>query len=154
MAKGLQIRLIKEELRASPVRDDMVHIRRFRQLPLLKALLTVGVLKDEALPKRLPSAAVSALCRGSAHLATTCVTRRLRFGFDFGVALGASLRMGVAVTFASRHGFVTAWIGAKSEKRHGRKRRKGGDLGDPGELGGLRPELRVDKNMAKKTTLR
>ena len=50
MAKGLQIRLVKEKPCASPVRDDVVHIRRFRQLPLLQTLLTVGVLKDEALP--------------------------------------------------------------------------------------------------------
>lgn len=50
MAKGLQIRLVKEEPCASPVRDDVVHIRRFLQLSLLKAFLTVGVLKDEALP--------------------------------------------------------------------------------------------------------
>lgn len=50
MAKGLQIRLVKEELRASSVRDDVVHIRRFLQLPLLQTLLTVGVLEDEALP--------------------------------------------------------------------------------------------------------
>lgn len=111
MAKGLQIRLVKEKPCASPVRDDVVHIRRFRQPPLLQALLTVRVLKDEALPKRLPTAAVAALRRRSSHLATTCVTRRLRLGFDFGVALGASLRMGVAVALASRHGPVTAWIG-------------------------------------------
>ena len=89
----------------------MIHIRRLLQLPLLQTLLTVGVLKDEALPKRLPSAAVSPLSRRSSHLATTCVTRRLRFGFDFGVSLGAGLRMGVAVALASRHGLVTAWIG-------------------------------------------
>lgn len=50
MAKGLQIRLIKEKPCASPVRDDVVHIRRFRELSLLQAFLTVGVLKDEALP--------------------------------------------------------------------------------------------------------
>lgn len=93
----------------------MVHIRRFRQLSLLQAFLTVGVLKDEALPKRLPSAAVASLCRGSSHLATTCVTRRLRLGFDFGVTLGAGLRMGVAVALASRHGPVTAWIGTESQ---------------------------------------
>lgn len=115
MAKGLQIRLVKEELRASPVRDDVVHIRRFRQLPLLQTLLTVGVLKDEALPKRLPTTAVSPLSRRSSHLATTCVTRRLRFGFDFGVSLGAGLRMGVAVALASRYGLVTAGVSTESQ---------------------------------------
>lgn len=115
MAKGLQIRLVKEELRASPVRDDVVHIRRFLQLPLLQTLLTVGVLKDEALPKRLPSAAVAPLRRRSPHLASACVTRRFRFSFDFGVSLGAGLRMGVAVALASRHGLVTAWIGTESQ---------------------------------------
>ena len=115
MAKGLKIRLVKEELRASPVRDDVVHIRRFLQPPLLQALLTVGMLEDEAFSKRLPSAAVSPLSRRSSHLATTCVTRRLRLGFDFGVALGASLRMGVAVALASRHGLVTAGIGTESQ---------------------------------------
>lgn len=150
MAKGLKIRLVKEELRASSVRDDVVHIRRFRQLPLLQALLTVRVLKDEALPKRLPTAAVAALRRRSSHLASACVTRRLRLGFDFGVALGAGLRMGVAVALASRHGLVTAGVDTESQQWHGSERRKGGDLGDPGELGGLRPELRVDKNTAKK----
>lgn len=115
MAKGLQIRLVEEKPCASPVRDDVVHIRRFLQPPLLQTLLTVWVLKDEALPKRLPSAAVASLCCGSSHLATTCVTRRLRLGFDFGVALGAGLRMGFAVTFAARHGLVTAGIGTESQ---------------------------------------
>lgn len=115
MAKGLQIRLVKEKPCASPVRDDVVHIRRFRQLPLLKALLTVGVLKNEALSERLPSAAVASLCRRSAHLASACVTRRLRFSFDFGVSLGAGLRMGVAVALASRHGLVTTGIGTESQ---------------------------------------
>lgn len=119
MAKGLKIRLVKEELRASPVRDDVVHIRRFLELPLLQTLLTVGVLKDEALPKRLPSAAVASLCCGSSHLATACVTRRLRLGFDFGVAIGAGLRMGVAVALASRHGLVTAGVGTESQQWHG-----------------------------------
>lgn len=50
MAKGLQIRLVEEKPCASPVRDDVVHIRRFRQPPLLQAFLAVGVLEDEALP--------------------------------------------------------------------------------------------------------
>lgn len=35
MAKGLQIRLVEEESCATPVRDNVVHIRRFDQLPLL-----------------------------------------------------------------------------------------------------------------------
>ena len=111
MAKGLQIRLVEKKPCASPVRDDVVHIRRFRQLPLLETFLTVGVLKDEAFSKRLPTSAVAPLCRGSSHLATTCITRRLRFGFDFGVTLGAGLRMGFAIALAARHGLVTAWIG-------------------------------------------
>lgn len=111
MAKGLQIRLVEEKPCASPVRDDVVHIRRFRQPPLLQAFLAVWVLEDEALPKRLPSAAVASLCCGSSHLATTCVTRRLRFGFDFGVTLGAGLRMGFAIALAARHGLVTAGVG-------------------------------------------
>lgn len=115
MAKGLQIRLVKEELRASPVRDDVVHIRRFRELPLLKALLTVGVLKDEALPKRLPTTAVSPLSRRSSHLASACVTRRLRLGLDFGVTLGAGLRMRFAVALAARNWLVTTGIGTESQ---------------------------------------
>ena len=115
MAKGLQIRLVEEKPCASPVRDDVVHIRRFLQLSLLEAFLTVGVLKDEAFSKRLPTAAVAALRRRSSHLATACVTRRLRLGFDFGVALGAGLRMGVAVALASRHGLVTTGIGTESQ---------------------------------------
>lgn len=89
----------------------MVHIRCFRQLPLLQALLAVGVLQDEAFAKRLPSAAVAALSRSSAHLASACVTRRLRFGFDFGVTLSTGLRMSFAVALASRHGLVTAGVG-------------------------------------------
>lgn len=118
MAKGLQIRLVKEEPCASPVRDDVVHIRRFRQLPLLETFLTVGVLKDEALPKRLPSAAVASLCCGSSHLATTCVTRRLRFGFDFGVTLGAGFGVPFTVALSSGDGRVASWVGAKGKQRH------------------------------------
>lgn len=115
MAKGLQISLIKEEPCAATVRDDVVHIRRFRQPPLLQAFLTVGMLENEAFAQRLPTSAVSPLRRGSSHLATACVTRRLRFSFDFGVSLGAGLRMGVAVALAPRHGLVTAWIGTESQ---------------------------------------
>lgn len=115
MTKGLKIRIVKEELRASPVRDDVVHIRCFRQLPLLQALLAVGVLQDETFAKRLPSAAVAALSRSSAHLATSCVTRRLRFGFDFGVTLSTGLRMSFTVAFPARHGLVTTGIGTESQ---------------------------------------
>ena len=116
MAKGLQIRLVEEESCASPVRDDVVHIRRFRQLSLLHALLAVGVLEDEAFAERLPSSAVASLCRGSAHLATACVTRRLRFCLEFGVALGAGLGVSVTVALASGDGRVASRIGAECEK--------------------------------------
>lgn len=124
MAKGLQIRLVKEELRASPVRDDVVHIRRFLQLPLLQTLLTVGVLKDEALPKRLPSAAVAPLRRRSPHLASACVTRRLRFSFDFGVTLGAGFGVPFTVALSSGDGRVASWVGAKGKQRHGSEEEK------------------------------
>ena len=108
MAKGLQVCLVEEKPCASPVRDDVIHIRRFLQLSLLKAFLAIGMLEDEALPKRLPTSAVAALCRRSSHLTSACVTRRRRFCFDFGVALGADLRMGVAIAVATRNGPVTA----------------------------------------------
>lgn len=112
MAKGLQIRLVEEEPCASPVRDDVVHIRRFDELPLLKAFLAIGMLKDEAFSKRLPTPAVATLCGRSPRLAAACITCSLRLGLEFGVALGACLRMGVAVAFAARHGPVTAGVSA------------------------------------------
>ncbi len=115
MAKGLQIRLVEKKPCTSPVRDDVVHIRRFRQLPLLETFLTVGMLKNEASAKRLPSTAVSPLRRGPAYLATSYLSSGFRLGFDFGVTLGAGLRMGFAVTFASRHGLVTTGIGTESK---------------------------------------
>ena len=121
MAKGLQIRLVKEEPCASPVRDDVVHIRRFRQLPLLQTLLTVGMLKNEASAKRLPSTAVSPLRRGPAYLATSYLSSGFRLGFEFGVALSAGLRMLIAVAFAARHGPMTAGVSAKSKQWHGCK---------------------------------
>lgn len=93
----------------------MVHIRRFRQLPLLQTLLTVGVLKNEAPTKRLPSPTIATLCRGPSHLATSHLAGGFRLGFEFGVALGAGLRMSVAVAFASRHGPVTAGVGTESK---------------------------------------
>lgn len=102
----------------------MIHIRRLLQFSLLQAFLTVGVLKDEAFAKRLPSATVTALCRGSAHLATTCVTRRLRFGFDFGVTLGAGFGVPFTVALSSGDGRVASWVGAKGKQRHGSEEEK------------------------------
>ena len=113
MAKGLQIRLVKEKPCASPVRDDVVHIRRFRQLPLLQAFLTVGVLEDEASAKRLPSTAVSPLRRGPAYLATSCFSSGFRLGFEFGVALCPGLGVELAIAIPTRYGSVTAGVSAK-----------------------------------------
>lgn len=93
----------------------MVHIRGLDELPLLQAFLTVGMLQDEASAQCLPLAAVSPLRRGPAYLATSCFSSGFRLGFDFGVTLGAGLRMNFAVTLASRHGSVTAGIGAESQ---------------------------------------
>ena len=120
----------------------MVHIRGLHKLPLLQALLAVGVLEDEAFAERLPTSAVAALCRGSAHLATACVTRRLRFGLDFGVALGAGLRMGVAVAFAARHGPVTAGVSTESQEWHSSEEEKAASLNGPekGAARSLGPE--------------
>ena len=115
MTKGLQIRLVEEESCASPVRDDVVHIRRFRQLSLLHALLAVGVLEDEALPERLPTPAVAALRRRSSHLATACIACGLRLGFDFSVALGAGLRMAIAIALTARNRGMTAGVGTESK---------------------------------------
>ena len=130
----------------------MIHISGFDELPLLQAFLAIGMLKNEASAKCLPTAAVAALCGRSPHLASACVTRRLRLGFDFGVTLGAGLRMGVAVALASRHGPVTAGVRAECEKWHGSDRRKSGD---PRRVSASpRPELRVETKASKKTTLR
>ena len=115
MTEGLKVCLIKEELRASSVRNDVVHIGCFRQPPLLQAFLTVGVLKDEAFSKRLPTSAVSPLCRGSAHLATACFACGLRLGLEFGVALGAGLRMAIAIALTARYGSMTAGVGTESK---------------------------------------
>ena len=115
MAKGLQIRLIKEEPCTSPVRDDVVHIRRFRQLPLLQAFLTVGMLQDEAASQCLPLAAVPPLRRGPAYLATSYLSSGFRLGLEFGVALGAGLLVDLTVALASRHGPVTAGVGTESK---------------------------------------
>lgn len=93
----------------------MVHIRRFRQLPLLQTLLTVGVLKDEAFAKRLPSATVTALCCGSSHLATTFLAPRFRLGLEFSVAFGTCLGMSFAVALASGDGRVASRIGTESQ---------------------------------------
>ena len=113
MAKGLQIRLVEEEPCASPVRDDVVHIRRLHKLPLFEALLTVGMLKDEAASQCLPSPAVASLRGRPSHLAAACIACSLRLGFEFGVALCPGLGMEVAVTLSTRYGSVTAGVSAK-----------------------------------------
>ena len=127
MAKGLQICLVEEELRASPVRHDVVHIRRFDQLPLLQAFLTVGVLEDEAFAERLPAAAVATLRGRSSRLAPAGIACSLRLGFEFGVALGACLRMSFAIALPSGDGRVASRIGAECEKGHSSEEEKGGN---------------------------
>ena len=97
------------------MRNDVVHVSGLHKLPLLQAFLTVGVLEDEASAQCLPSATIAPLCGGTPHLATTFLAPGFRLGFEFGVALGAGLRMGFAVTFASRHGPVTAGVGTESK---------------------------------------
>lgn len=93
----------------------MIHVRRFHKLPLLEAFLTVGMLKNEASAKRLPSTAVASLRGRPSHLAPACIACGLRLGLEFGVALCPGLRMGVAVALASRHGLVTAGVGTESQ---------------------------------------
>ena len=127
MAKGLQIRLVEEESCASPVRDDVVHIRRFRQLSLLQALLAVGVLKDEAASQCLPSPTIATLRGRSSHLASACIACSLRFCLEFGVALGAGLGVSVTVALASGDGRVASRIGAECEKGHSSEEEKGGN---------------------------
>lgn len=115
MAERLKVCLIEEKLRASPMRNDVIHVRRFHKLPLLEAFLTVGMLKNEASAKRLPSPTIATLCRGPSHLATSHLAGGLRLGLDFGVALCPGLGMEVAVTLSSRHGPVTAGVGTESK---------------------------------------
>ena len=113
MAERLKVCLIEEKLRASPMRNDVIYVRRFHKLPLLEAFLTVGMLKNEASAKRLPSTAVSPLRRGPAYLATSYLSSGFRLGFEFGVALCPGLGMEVAVTLSTRYGSVTAGVSAK-----------------------------------------
>lgn len=115
MAERLKVCLIEEKLRASPMRNDVIHVRRFHKLPLLEAFLTVGMLKNEASAKRLPSTAVSPLRRGPAHLATSYFSSGFRLSLEFGVALGAGLLVDLTVALASRHGLVTAGVGTESQ---------------------------------------
>lgn len=115
VTQRLKVRLIEEKLRASPMRNDVIHVRRFHKLPLLEAFLTVGMLKNEASAQCLPLAAVSPLRRGPAYLATSYLSSGFRLGFEFGVALCPGLCMGFAVALASRHGLVTAGVGTESQ---------------------------------------
>ena len=124
------------------MRNDVVHIRGLDELPLFQAFLAVGMLKNEATSQRLPSSAVASLRGRPSHLAAACVTRRLRFGLDFGVALGAGLRMGVAVAFAARHGPVTAGVSTESQEWHSSEEEKAASLNGPekGAARSLGPE--------------
>lgn len=113
MAERLKVCLIEEKLRASPMRNDVIHVRRFHKLPLLEAFLTVGMLKNEASAKRLPSTAVSPLRRGPAYLATSYLSSGFRLGFEFGVALCPGLGVELAIAIPARYGSVTAGVSAK-----------------------------------------
>ena len=121
MAERLKVCLIEEKLRASPMRDYVIHVRSLNELPLLQAFLAVGVLQDKASSQCLPSPTIATLRRSSSHLATTHLAGGLRLGLEFGVALGAGLRMLIAVAFAARHGPMTAGVSAKSKQWHGCK---------------------------------
>lgn len=132
----------------------MVHISRLRKPPLLQALLAIRMLQDEALPKRLPSAAVAALCGRSPHLATTFLAPGFRLGLEFSVAFGTCLGMSFAVALASGDGRVASRIGAECKKGHDSEEEKGGEPPDRRRTGGHRPELRVESKSIKRTTLR
>lgn len=108
----------------------MIHIRCLDELPLLQAFLTVGMLQDEASTKRLPPAAVASLSGRPSRLATACIACSLRLGFEFGVTLGAGLRMLFAVAIATRHGPMAAWVSAKGKKGHSSEEEKAGSSRD------------------------
>lgn len=130
MTERLKVRLIKEKLRASPMRNNVVDVRCLYKLPLLKTFLTVGMLKNEASAQRLPSPAVASLRGRPSHLAAACIACSLRLGFEFGVALCPGLCVEIAVTLSTRYGSVTAGVSAKGKKGHSSEEEKAGSSRD------------------------
>ena len=100
------------------MRLDVVDVCGRCESSFLHALLAVRVLKDEALSKLLPSAAVSALSGRPFDGPSSRFTELLRlFGLNR-VALDSRFSMPSAVPVSSRRGGMATRIAANREKRH------------------------------------
>ena len=115
MAERLKVCLIEEKLRASPMRNDVIHVSGLDELPLPQAFLTVWMLQDEAASQCLPSPTIATLRRGPAHLATSFLSSGFRLGLKFGVALCPGLGVELAISIPARYGPVTAGVGTESK---------------------------------------
>lgn len=102
----------------------MIHISGFDELPLLQAFLAIGMLKNEASAKCLPSSTIATLRGRSSRLAPTDIACSLRLGLEFRIALGACLGMSFAIALASGDGRVASRIGAECEKGHSSEEEK------------------------------
>lgn len=118
MTKGLKVPLVVEEGSITLVRYDVIDVGRHHDLSLLEALFTIGVLRDEAISKLLPSVRVSACVRVARDLYALLLTPLGGLSLGLSVTLGACLLVAFTVAVATRHGAVTSRVGAESEERH------------------------------------
>lgn len=118
MTKGLKVPLVVEEGAVALVRDDVIDVGRHHDLSMLEALFTIGVLRDEAISKLLPTVRVTAGVRIARDLHALLLTSLGGLSFGLSVTLGACLLVAFTVAVATRHGAVTSWIGTQCKERH------------------------------------
>lgn len=98
--------------------DDVIDVGRHHDFSLLEALFTIGVLRDEAISKLLPTVRVTAGVRIARDLHALLLTSLGGLSLGLSVTLCACLLVAVAVTIAAKNRAVTSRVGAESEERH------------------------------------
>lgn len=104
--------------------DDVIDVGRHHDLSMLEALFTIGVLRDEAISKLLPSVRVSACVRVARDLNALLLTSLGGLSLGLSVTPGACFLVAFTVAVATRHGAVTSRICAQGEQWHDEPQKK------------------------------
>lgn len=118
MAKGLKVPLVVEEGAVALVRDDVIDVGRHHDLSMLEALFTIGVLRDEAISKLLPTVRVTAGVRIARDLHALLLTSLGGLSLGLSVTLGACLLVALTVALTTRHWAVAPRIRTDSQQWH------------------------------------
>lgn len=110
MTKGLKVSLVVKKRSISFMWDDVIDVGRHHDLSMLEALFTIGVLRDEAISKLLPTVRVTAGVRIARDLHALLLTSLGGLSLGLSVTLGACLLVAFTVAVATRHRAVTSGI--------------------------------------------